>query len=179
MSRLAKKPIAIPEKTEVTFAGGVLTVKGPLGTLTKTIRPYVTVTVDAAAKTVSFAPVDSSIAARAMSGTYVAHLKNMIAGVHKAYEKKLVIEGIGYKADIKGKDLVLALGFSHTITMAIPADLTVKSEKGQVTVSGIDVEKVGQFAADVRAHKPPEPYLGKGVHYIDEVVRRKQGKKAA
>jgi large subunit ribosomal protein L6 len=179
MSRLAKKPIAIPEKTDVTFAGGVLTVKGPLGTLSKTIRPYVTVAVDAAAKTVTLTPVDGSIAARAMVGTYVAHLKNMIAGVHKPYEKKLVVEGIGYKADIKGKDLVLALGFSHPITMPIPADLTVKSEKSQVTVSGIDAEKVGQFAADIRAHKKPEPYLGKGVRYIDEVVRRKQGKKAA
>jgi large subunit ribosomal protein L6 len=179
MSRLAKKPIVIPEKTEVTFAGGVLTVKGPLGTLSKTIRPFVTIVVDPAAKTVQMTPVDGSIAARAMVGTYVAHLRNMIAGVHKPYEKKLVIEGIGYKADIKGKDLVLALGFSHTITMAIPSDLTIKSEKGQVTVSGIDAEKVGQFAADIRKHKKPEPYLGKGVHYIDEVVRRKQGKKAA
>jgi large subunit ribosomal protein L6 len=179
MSRLAKKPVIIPEKTDVTFAGGVLTVKGPLGTLSKTIRPVVSIVVDAAAKTVTLTPVDGSIAARAMVGTYVSHLKNMIEGVHKLYEKKLVVEGIGYKADIKGKDLVLALGFSHLITMTIPADLNVKSEKGQVTVTGIDVEKVGQFAADIRAHKKPEPYLGKGVHYIDEVVRRKQGKKAA
>lgn len=179
MSRLAKKPIAIPEKTEVAFSSGVLTVKGPLGSLSKTIRPYVTVTVDQAAKTVALQPVDDSIRARALVGTYVSHLKNMIAGVHKPYEKKLMVEGIGYKADVKGKDLVLALGFSHQITMPIPADLTVKSEKGQVTVTGIDSEKVGQFAADIRAKKKPEPYLGKGVRYIDEVVRRKQGKKAA
>src|SRR4051812_41629813 len=119
MSRLAKKPIAIPEKTDVTFAGGVLTVKGPLGTLSKTIRPVVTIAIDTTAKTVMLTPVDGSIAARAMVGTYVSHLKNMIAGVHKMYEKKLVVEGIGYKADIKGKDLVLALGFSHLITMPI------------------------------------------------------------
>lgn len=179
MSRLAKKPIAIPEKTEVAFSSGVLTVKGPLGTLSKTIRPYVNVTVDQSAKTVVMQPVDDSIQARAMVGTYVSHLKNMIAGVNKPYEKKLMIEGIGYKADIKGKDLVLALGFSHQITMPIPADLTVKSEKGQITITGIDSEKVGQFAADIRSKKKPEPYLGKGVRYADEVVRRKQGKKAA
>src|SRR4051812_24835716 len=105
MSRLAKKPIMIPEKTEVSYSAGVLTVKGPLGTLTKQMRPLVDVKVDAAAKTVQMTPVNDSIAARALVGTYVSHLKNMIAGVHKPYEKKLVIEGIGFKADIKGKDL--------------------------------------------------------------------------
>jgi large subunit ribosomal protein L6 len=179
MSRLAKKPIAIPDKTDVAYSAGVLTVKGPLGSLTRTIRPYVTVAVDAAAKTVTLAPVDQSITARAMVGTYVSHLKNMIAGVHKPYEKKLIVEGIGFKADVKGKELALALGFSHPINMPIPEGLTVKSEKGQITISGIDTEKVGQFAADIRAKKKPEPYLGKGVRYADEVVRRKQGKKAA
>ena len=179
MSRLAKKPIMLPEKVDASYTGGVLTVKGPLGSLSRTIRPYVTVSVDAAARTVSLAPVDGSIAARAMVGTYVAHLKNMIAGVQAPYEKKLVIEGIGYKADVKGADLVLAVGFSHPVSLPIPAGLTVKVDKTTVSVSGIDREKVGQFAADVRATKKPEPYLGKGIHYSDEVVRRKQGKKAA
>lgn len=179
MSRLAKKPIAIPEKTEVSFSAGVLTVKGPLGSLTKQIRPLVTVSVDQAAKTVSLATVNDSIAARALVGTYVSHLKNMLAGVHKPYEKKLVVEGIGYKADVKGTTLAMALGFSHPVDMPIPQGLTVKSEKNTLTITGIDVEKVGQFAADIRSKKKPEPYLGKGIHYIDEVVRRKQGKKAA
>jgi large subunit ribosomal protein L6 len=103
----------------------------------------------------------------------------MIAGVNKPYEKKLIVEGIGYKADVKGTNLALALGFSHPVVVAIPSDLKVTSEKNVVTISGIDCEKVGQFAAQVRSKKKPEPYLGKGVRYSDEVIRRKQGKKAA
>lgn len=177
MSRLAKKPIQIPAKTEVSFSAGVITVKGPLGTLSKNFRPIVSVAVSPTE--IMLTPVNKTIAARAMVGTYASHVRNMIAGVHTPYEKKLIVEGIGFKADIKGKDLVLALGFSHTITMPIPADLKVTSEKNTITISGIDCEKVGQFAANIRAHKKPEPYLGKGVRYSDEVVRRKQGKKAA
>lgn len=177
MSRLAKKPITIPPKTEVSYSGGVVTVKGPLGTLSKTFRPTVNVAVGEG--TVQLSPANDSIATRAMIGTYVSHLKNMMEGVNKPYEKKLIVEGIGFKADVKGKDLVLALGFSHGINMPIPADLKVVSEKNTITISGIDCEKVGQFAADVRSKKKPEPYLGKGIRYSDEVIRRKQGKKAA
>jgi len=177
MSRIAKKPIALPPKTEASFSGGIITIKGPLGTLTKTFKPGINVVIDKDGITLTLE--SNSLQAKALWGTYASHIKNMIAGVHKLYEKKLIVEGIGYKADIKGKDLVLALGFSHTITVPIPADLKVTSEKNTVTVSGIDVEKVGQFSADIRAFKKPEPYLGKGVHYSDEVVRRKQGKKAA
>ena len=177
MSRIAKKPIVLPAKTETSFSAGVITIKGPLGTLTKTIKPVVNVVVgkDEIVLTLN----NETLQSKALWGTYASHIKNMIAGVHKVYEKKLVVEGIGYKADIKGKDLVLALGFSHTITVPIPADLKITSEKNTITVSGIDCEKVGQFAAEVRSLKKPEPYLGKGIHYSDEVVRRKQGKKAA
>lgn len=177
MSRLAKKPIAIPPKTEVACSAGVVTVKGPLGTLTKTFRPVVNVAI--ADGNVTLTTASDSISARAMIGTYAAHLKNMLAGVNKAYEKKLIVEGIGFKADVKGKDLAMALGFSHPVNMPIPEGLAVKSEKNVVTISGIDPEKVGQFAADIRAKKKPEPYLGKGIRYADEVIRRKQGKKAA
>ena len=177
MSRLAKKPIILPAKTEVSFSGGVVTVKGPLGTLTKTFRPFVNIAIDKG--TVTMSPSGDSAEGGVLIGTYVAHLKNMIAGVNKTYEKKLIVEGIGYKADIKGQNLVLALGFSHPINVTIPSDLKVTSEKNTLTISGIDVEKVGQFAANVRAFKKPEPYLGKGVRYSDEVIRRKQGKKAA
>jgi len=177
MSRLAKKPITIAPKTEVSFSAGALTVKGPLGTLTRTIRPLVTVAVENG--TIHFVPVNSSIAARAMAGTYVSHFKNMMAGVTKPYEKKLVVEGIGFKADVKGKVLAMALGFSHPIDMPIPDGLKVTSEKNTIVISGIDCELVGQFAADIRAKKKPEPYLGKGIRYSDEVIRRKQGKKAA
>jgi large subunit ribosomal protein L6 len=116
---------------------------------------------------------------KALWGTYASHIVNMIAGVNKPYEKKLIIEGIGYKADVKGAELVMGLGFSHLVKITIPADLKVVSEKGVVTVSGIDKEKVGQFVANIRAQKKPEPYKGKGIRYSDEVIRRKQGKKAA
>ncbi len=177
MSRIAKKPIAIPPKTEVSFSGGVITVKGPLGTLTKTIRPYINVSIENGAITLT--PNVVNLQSRALWGTYASHIKNMLAGVSKVYEKKLIVEGIGFKADVKGNTLVLALGFSHPVNMPIPADLKVTTEKNNITVSGIDCEKVGQFAAVVRALKKPEPYLGKGIRYSDEVIRRKQGKKAA
>lgn len=154
-----------------------MTVKGPLGTLTKTFRPLVKVVVADGA--VALTPVNNALETRALIGTYASHLRNMLEGVNKVYEKKLVVEGIGFKADIKGKDLVLSVGFSHPVVMSIPADLKVVSEKNVLTISGIDCEKVGQFAADIRAKKKPEPYLGKGIRYSDEVIRRKQGKKAA
>jgi large subunit ribosomal protein L6 len=177
MSRIAKKPIIIPAKTEVTYSANVLTVKGPLGSISKTLRPEINVAIEKDAVTLTLG--SKSLQAKALWGTYASHLKNMIAGVNKPYEKKLIVDGIGYKADVKGKDLVLALGFSHPVIMTIPTDLKVTVDKNTITVSGIDCEKVGQFAAQVRAMKKPEPYLGKGVHYSDEVIRRKQGKKAA
>ena len=182
MSRIAKKPIILPAKTEASFAAGVMTVKGPLGELKKNFGDDVSVTIgvgEGGVKEISLATTKDTLQAGAMIGTYASHIRNMIAGVNKAYEKKLIVEGIGFKADIKGKDLVLAVGFSHTVTVPIPADLKVTSEKNNLTISGIDCEKVGQFAAAVRAIKKPEPYLGKGIRYSDEVIRRKQGKKAA
>lgn len=182
MSRIAKKPIIIPAKTEASFAAGVMTVKGPLGELKKNFRDDVSVTITAnptGAKEVALATTRNTLQAKAMIGTYASHLRNMIAGVNKPYEKKLIVEGIGFKADVKGKDLVLNVGFSHQINVPIPTDLKVVSDKTGVTISGIDCEKVGQFAAAVRAMKKPEPYLGKGIRYSDEVIRRKQGKKAA
>jgi large subunit ribosomal protein L6 len=182
MSRIAKKPIIIPAKTEASFAAGVMTVKGPLGTLTKNFRDDVSITITAnetGAKEIALATTRNTLQAKAMIGTYASHIRNMIAGVGKPYEKKLIVEGIGFKADVKGKELVLAVGFSHPINIPIPVDLKVTTEKNNVTVSGIDCEKVGQFAAVVRAMKKPEPYLGKGIRYSDEVIRRKQGKKAA
>lgn len=151
--------------------------KGPLGTLSKNFRPHVNVAIGADGITLT--PAFDSLETKALWGTYAAHIRNMLSGVNKPYEKKLVIEGIGFKADVKGKDLVLALGFSHPVVLPIPADIKVVSDKSGITISGIDREKVGEFAAKVRAQKKPEPYLGKGVRYSDEVIRRKQGKKAA
>lgn len=177
MSRLAKKPIVIPAKTEASFASGVFTVKGPLGTLTRTIRPYVKIAVEN--NEIALTPAGKSPETAAFLGTYAAHIQNMLAGVNKPFEKKLIIEGIGYKADVKGNTLVMAVGFSHLVNMEIPSDIKVTTDKTGITVSGLDRERVGQFAAEIRSKKKPEPYLGKGIRYSDEVIRRKQGKKAA
>ena len=177
MSRIAKKPIVIPAKTEVSMKDGFVVVKGPLGELKKRFKDDIGLTIEK--DNIVLTLNHNSLQAKALWGTYASHLKNMIAGVNKAYEKKLIIEGIGYKADVRGKDLVLAVGFSHPVSVPIPADLKVVSDKSGITVSGIDCEQVGQFAAKVRAIKKPEPYLGKGIRYSDEVIRRKQGKKAA
>jgi large subunit ribosomal protein L6 len=175
MSRIGKKPIAIPEKTSVSFDGYEIKVKGPLGELSRVVKPEIGIEIKDGAVQVTAKRADS----KPLWGTYAAHIKNMIAGVQTAYTKKLIIEGIGFKADVKGTDLVLNLGFSHPITVAIPKLLKVVSEKGTLTISGIDKEMVGGFAADIRSLKKPEPYKGKGIRYDNEVIRRKQGKKAA
>ena len=120
-----------------------------------------------------------SIEARAALGTYAAHVRNMVRGVTEGFQKKLLIEGVGYKWDVQGKTLNLALGFSHPVKLAIPDGLAVTAEKNALTVVGADKEAVGQFAANVRALKKPEPYKGKGIRYEGEIIRRKQGKKAA
>ncbi len=177
MSRLAKRPIAIPAKTEVTVSGGLVMVKGPKGTLQKPIHRMVTIEVGTDGVQVS--PKGTSIESRALIGTFASHVKNMINGVNTGFSKKLLVEGVGYKWDVQGKTLNLALGFSHPVKMPIPEGLTVKADKGALDISGFDKELVGQFAADVRAMKKPEPYKGKGIRYDGEVIRRKQGKKAA
>jgi large subunit ribosomal protein L6 len=176
MSRLAKKPLSVG-KAEVSVASGVLTVKGPKGTLTRGVHPSVGITV--ADGTLSVAPRERTRLARALTGTFVAHAKNMIQGVTTPFTKKLILEGVGYKAEVRGKELVLIVGFSHPVALAIPEGVTATVEKNLITITSIDVEALGQFAADVRSVKRPEPYLGKGIRYDDEVVRRKQGKKAA
>jgi large subunit ribosomal protein L6 len=115
----------------------------------------------------------------ALWGTYASHVKNMVEGVNTGYTKKLVLEGVGFKSDVAGQVLNLALGFSHPVKVNIPSGITVTAEKNNITISGIDKELVGSFSASIRSMKKPEPYKGKGFHYADEVVRRKQGKKAA
>ncbi len=178
MSRLAKKPIPLPDKTTVTVDGGLVTVKGPLGTLSRSFPPSVKVSL-ASDGTVICERVSESRVDIPMWGTVASHVRNMVAGVNTAYEKKLILEGVGYKMDAKGKDLHMALGFSHPVILPIPEGLTVKTEKGTLTMSGIDKEAVGAFAAKIRSLKKPEPYKGKGFHYHDEIIRRKQGKKSA
>lgn len=176
MSRIAKKPIAIPEKTTVTYANGVLTVKGPLGELKKDLKPEIEVKIEN--NEITLTPVRNSLDILSLWGTYGSHVRNMMAGVNTLYVKKLIIEGIGFKSDVKGKELHMSLGFSHPVVMSIPDALKVTAEKNVVTISGMDCELVGQFAAKVRSMKKPEPYKGKGIRYEDEVIRRKQGKKS-
>lgn len=177
MSRLAKKPIIIPVKTEVTLSGDTIKIKGPLGELSRTFPHVAEVKVDGSEMTVSLRSEDREH--KALLGTVVSHIKNMVAGVNTLFEKKLIIEGVGYKADAQGSKLNMALGYSHPVNLDIPAGLTVKTEKGSMTISGINKELVGAFSATVRSYREPEPYKGKGIRYSDEVIRRKQGKKTS
>lgn len=177
MSRVGKKPITIPAGTEVTLKDGVLTVKGPKGELTRAIDKKLTVTV--ADGVVSIETTKTKENLSALWGAYASHIGNMIEGVTKGFSKKLQIEGIGYKAEMKGTDIVFGLGFSHPVIVKVPQGITVTVEKNMVTVSGIDKEAVGAFAAGIRDLKKPEPYKGKGIRYEGEYVPQKQGKKSA
>lgn len=177
MSRLGKLAIKIPAGTEVAVANGDLTVKGKGGTLVKSVHPSVAIAVEGDA--VSVSPATKTRLARALWGTYAAHVRNMVAGVNTPFVKKLEVQGIGYRAELAGSNLKLMIGFSHPVLIAIPQGITVLVEKNVITITGIDKDAVGQFAAVVRAMKKPEPYKGKGIRYQGEVVREKQGKKAA
>ena len=177
MSRIGKQQIEIPEKTEVILSVDEILVKGPLGELKKKFKPEV-VKIEIKDRVVSFLPLEETPFAKALWGTTASHVLNMINGVNKVYEKKLIIEGVGFKSEVKGDKLVMSLGFSHQVEVDIPKGLEVKAEKNVVTVSGIDKEVVGQWTAAVRSKKKPEPYKGKGIRYQDEVIRRKQGKKS-
>lgn len=175
MSRTGKRSIAIPAGTEITVSDGVISVKGKGGVLTRAMHQHISVKVDG--NSVSVVPTSETRLARALWGTYAAHIRNMIQGVTKPFVKKLQIEGIGFKAELSGKTLSLNIGFSHPVKVPIPDGLTVAVEKNVITVSGSDREMVGEFAASVRALKKPEPYKGKGIRYEGEVVRKKAGKK--
>lgn len=178
MSRVGKQVLSIPAGAAVTLDNAIITVKGPKGTLTRTLRDEVITTVEN--NTVSCAPKNAADGfSYALWGTYVSHIKNMITGVTNGFTKKLILEGVGFKSEVKGSDLNLALGFSHPVVVKIPDGLTVTAEKNNITISGIDKEVVGQFAASVRALKKPEPYKGKGFRYDTEVIRRKQGKRSS
>jgi large subunit ribosomal protein L6 len=176
MSRIGKQNISIPSGTTVTVDGTRVTVKGPKGELSRTFRPDVAVRVEGDA--VALALAKKTKLAEALWGTYASHISNMVQGVNAPYQKTLIIEGVGFKAAVEGQMLVLTLGFSHPVKLAIPEGISVSVEKERLTVSGIDKELVGHFTAKVRAQKKPEPFKGKGIRYEDEVIRRKAGKKA-
>ncbi len=175
MSRIGKKVIAIPTGTEVKLSSNGISVKGPLGTLEKKFKGDIEITIGPTE--VTLVPKRITLENKALWGTYASHIMNMISGVSTPFVKKLIVEGIGYKSEVKGSNLVLALGFSHPVSVPIPTGLKVTAEKNIITVTGNDKEMVGEFVAKVRSLKKPEPYKGKGIRYEGEVVKRKQGKK--
>jgi large subunit ribosomal protein L6 len=176
MSRVGKQQINIPDKTEVRLTDGVFVAKGPLGELSRAFKSDISIKIED--KQVTLEPVKVTNANNMLWGTYASHIVNMIKGVNEAFVKKLVVEGIGFKVNKEGNDIVLNVGFSHPVKIAIPEGVDVVVEKNVITISSTDKEKTGQFAAKVRANKKPEPYKGKGIRYDYEVVRRKQGKRA-
>ncbi len=178
MSRLAKKPIVIPEKVEVTIDGVTVSVKGPKGELTRDFKMDI-IGLEKTEEGIVVTQKENSTFGQSLLGTYASHVRNMIEGVTNGYEKKLILEGVGFRVAVVGKNLDMSLGFSHPVSVEIPEVLTVIVEKNNVTVQGIDKEVVGSFTAMVRSLKKPEPYKGKGFRYHDEVILRKQGKKAA
>ena len=175
MSRLGKQPISIPKGVEVTFADGVLTVKGPKGTLSRAMKNDVSVTIEG--DVITFAKHKNNDDAKKLWGTYAAHARNMIHGVTEGFKKDLDIEGVGYRAEAQGNKIKLSVGFSHPVEVIAPAGISLTVEKGHITMLGSDKDLVGQFAANIRSIKKPEPYKGKGIRYTGEYIIRKQGKK--
>jgi len=175
MSRLGKLPVTIPSGVTVTCEKGVLTVKGAKATLTREVKKDVEIKIDGT--TITLIPGKTD-AARALWGTYAAHLRNMLKGVTEGYTQILQIEGVGYRAEVKGNEIVLNVGFSHPVPLVIPAGISAEVQKNIITLTGADKDALGQFAANVRKVKKPEPYKGKGIRYQGEFIIRKQGKKA-
>jgi large subunit ribosomal protein L6 len=176
MSRIGKKPIPVPDKVSVTIEKQTVTVKGPKGQLSIDVHPDMTVRQEDGTLLVE-RPSDER-RHRALHGLTRALVANMVTGVSTGFRKSLLIEGVGYGSDLRGKDLVMRLGYSHEIVVNPPADVSFAIEdRGRlIHVDGIDKQVVGQVAANIRELRPPEPYLGKGVRYSDETIRRKAGK---
>ena len=175
MSRLAKKPIPIMAGATVEFHDGALTVRGPRGELKRSIPSELALTISPSDIAVRVA--HPTLRAAVLSGTYASHIKNMIHGVTSGFEKKLEIEGGGFRAELRGASLTLSVGFSHPVAIEPRAGITFKVEKNVITVSGPDKELVGDEAARIRRVREPEPYKGTGIRYLGEVIRRKAGKK--
>jgi large subunit ribosomal protein L6 len=175
MSRVGKKPVVLPQGVKAEFKDQTLTVTGPKGTLVLPVHPKVAVAITENELTVDVAKKEDK-KEKALWGLFRALTQNLVDGVVKGFEKKLEVNGVGFKVALSGTKLTLNLGFSHPIDVEVPADLQVAVEKNVITVSGADKQRVGQFAAEIRDLKKPEPYKGKGIKYIDEVIRRKAGK---
>ena len=177
MSKIGKKPIEIPAGVTITIESQEVKVKGPKGELLFKLPREVELKLGE--KELLVLPVGKSKRTPALWGTVRAIVANMVIGVEKGFEKKLELEGVGFKVQAQGNDLVLNLGFSHPVVFKTPEGVKIAVEKNTITVSGISLELVGQTAANIRALKKPEPYKGKGIHYVGEVIRRKAGKKVA
>lgn len=177
MSRIGKKPVVIPSGVEITLDKRVVSVKGPKGTLTFEHRREVKVALEEGLLQVE--KVGGTKQAQALWGTTAKMIANMILGVTAGFEKSLELNGVGYRMNLQGKKLVLALGFSHPVEMMLPEGITVTVEGNVLKVTGSDKQQVGEFAAVIRKLKKVEPYKGKGFRYVGEIVRRKEGKKAA
>jgi large subunit ribosomal protein L6 len=176
MSRIGKKPVAIPAGVTAKLEGQSIAVKGAKGELNFTAPEEVVLKIEG--NVVHVQPQGDDKRARAMWGTARARIQNLVVGVTKGFEKKLEINGVGYKAAIAGKNLQLSLGFSHDVLYPIPTGVTITTPKPtEIMVAGIDKRQVGQIAAEIRAYRGPEPYKGKGVKYVDEFIFRKEGKK--
>ena len=178
MSRIGKRPVTVPAGVKVAMEGRTLRVEGPKGKLVWEHHPEVSVSVED--KTILVNRNSQSKLARALHGTTRQLIHNMVAGVTKGFEKNLRIEGVGYNAKVENRSLVLQIGFCHSVEMPIPDEVEVQTPKPtEISVTGIDKHKVGQFAAEIRRVRPPEPYKGKGIRYTDEEVRRKEAKSFA
>ena len=176
MSRIAKNPVAVPSGVQVALAGAKLSVKGPKGNLEHEMHPLVKVTQEG--NMLKFQRTNDSTMARAVSGTTRALVNNMVTGVASGFEKKLTIIGVGYRVAVQGKKLNLTLGYSHPIAYDIPNGITIETtDQTNLVVKGADKQLVGQVAAEIRAYREPEPYKGKGVRYVNEVVAKKEAKK--
>ena len=176
MSRIAKYPIPVPKGVEVNLAAGQIAVKGPLGTISQALNPHVSV--ERSGDQLVCKALGNSRHADAMSGTMRALVANMVAGVSKGFEKRLALVGVGYRAQAQGDKLSLTLGFSHPVVHQMPKGVKVATPtQTEIVISGVDKQKVGQVAAEVRAYRSPEPYKGKGVRYADEIVILKETKK--
>lgn len=178
MSRIAKKPIALPSGVQVEIDNQRLVVKGSKGTLEREIHVLVKITLEENVLSISPKEDEDIKLADSMAGTVRALANNMVVGVSEGFERKLLLVGVGYRAQAQGNVLNLSLGFSHPVVYTLPDGVTVETpSQTEVVVKGIDKELVGQVAADIRAFRPPEPYKGKGVRYSDEIVHLKEGKK--
>jgi large subunit ribosomal protein L6 len=180
MSRIGKKTISVPGNVKVNLSGNTIAIEGPKGNLSYDFRPEVDVAWDESAKAIAVSMDVALIAKKRSNGAYWGTtrslINNMVEGVSKGYEKKLQVVGVGWTATVNGNKLALKVGYANTIEMPIPEGLTVTAEKQMITVTGADKQAVGHFAASTRAKRKPEPYNGKGIKYLDEVITRKQGK---